>query len=100
MRRVWHDPSALCLRLILTAVPALALLSLPPNALRVSAIFLLGGAFLIICTAAFNPFAIGDLPTDELHDPGYVIEHMVTWTGIAVLMIALALLARFAAIRN
>ncbi len=97
MGRVIHDPVALFLHLILTAGPALALLSLRPTGLYVISFCLLCGACLVIGGAAFNPFAMGDLSTDRLHDPGYIIEHMITWSAVAVLMITLARLARFTA---
>ena len=94
--RFLHDPGRL-LNVLLAVCLALTLLAARPLALRAISLGLLGLAFLVLCAAALNPFAIADLPTDGRHDPGYAVEHMATWAAVAVLMIALAWMARFVA---
>ena len=95
--RFWRDPGRL-LNVLLAACLALTLLGARPLALRIVSLGLLCVAFLVLCGAALDPLTIGELPTDGRHDPGYAIEHMATWTAVAVLLIALAWMARFAAV--
>lgn len=94
--RFWRDPGRL-LNVLLAACLALTLLVARPLALRIVSLGLLCLAFLALCGAALGPLALGELPTDGRHDPGSAIEYLATWMAAAVLLFALAWMARFVA---
>lgn len=72
--------------------PALALLWLAPLALRVTSVWLCALSLLGPCVG-LNPFALMDMPTDELHDPGFLIEYVVNCLAFTFGAWAVALLA-------
>lgn len=72
--------------------PGLALLWLAPWALRATSVWFFTLSLLGPCFG-LNPFALMDMPTDDLHDPGFVAEYVVNCFAFTFGAWAVALLA-------